>query len=427
MNVKCVLCLVPLLGLTADACTTVVVGKQASATGRVIVGHNEDASSGCSFVRHDVARTPSALAHFWLEARDEAGRHSPVCDAYLNERGVLVVSNNALCEPCADKSKLTEGGVLGEVRKAVAERAKSAREAVDVITNLVSTYGYRDPGRIYTVADADEAWQVTVVYGKRFVARRCPDDKVTMTANCCTVRTFEQGDILSPDFAKEPSGFDFAKACQQRGKWNSQHYLYRWRHLTKFFSGRDWKGGDCPFAVAPSRKIDARAVQEALSSHYEGTPDEIPAGADGRRHDESVRTGICRESNLHSSVWSFGDAPADIRLDLAAGSPCCHPYKEEYPLRAKAVVTTCLLSIEIRCGGDDTRFHEKAVGVELVEVETGDTELPTPEETLKVKATKYTVRSTDDAFDVTPKEVDLTGKKEASLVLEFYESVKSSS
>ena len=323
-----------LFGLAADACTTVVVGKKASATGRVIVGHNEDAGPGCSFVRHDfVRKSMDAPGYLWLEAKDERLRHAPVCDACLNERGVLVVSNNALCEPCADKSRLTAGGVLGEVRMAVAQRAKSAREAVDVITNLVSHYGYRDPGRIYTVADADEAWQVIVVYGKRFVARRCPDDKVTMTANCCTIRTFEPGDILSSDFAKEPSGFDFAKACQKKGSWNSPHYIYRWRNMTRFFTGRDWTAEDCPYAVVPSRKIDAVAVKQILSSHYEGTPDEIPVGADGRRHDENVRTGICRADTLHSSVWSFGDSPADARLDLAAGSPCRHPYETSYPLR----------------------------------------------------------------------------------------------
>lgn len=95
-------------------------------------------------------------------------------------------------------------------------------------------------------------------------------------------------------------------------------------------TGRDWS--DCPYAVVPSRKIDAGAVKQILSSHYEGTPDEIPVGTDGRRHDESVRTGICRASTLHSSVWLFGDSPADIRLDLAAGSPCCHPYETSYPL-----------------------------------------------------------------------------------------------
>ena len=34
------ICLGLLFGFTADACTTVVVGKKASATGRVMVGHN---------------------------------------------------------------------------------------------------------------------------------------------------------------------------------------------------------------------------------------------------------------------------------------------------------------------------------------------------------------------------------------------------
>lgn len=326
--------LVALFGLAAEACTTVVVGRRASATGRVIVGHNEDAGPGCTFEsRHLAGASTNELSCSWLFVRDEKGRPAPICDSYLNACGVLVVSNNALCEPCGDTSRLTDGGVLGRVRQAVGRQARSAREAVDVVTNLVATYGYAEPGRVYTLADADEAWQVAVVYGKRFVARRCPDDKVTMTANCCTIRTFEPGDILSSDLARMPAGFDFAKAFQRRGSWNSPHYIYRWRHMTKFFSGHDWPSEDCPYAVVPSRKIDAQAVRQVLSSHYEGTADEIPVGADGRRHDESVRTGICRDETLYSGVWSFGGCPEDVRQELAAGSPCCHPYEPSYPLK----------------------------------------------------------------------------------------------
>lgn len=336
------------------ACTTVVVGRKASATGHVIVGHNEDTGTDCTFARFlvpaaewpagarlpaekglaAVPQAPRTQGFYWLEVRDGEGRGVSPCDAAYNRSGVLVVSNNALCEPCDEPSRLVDGGVLYCVRRAVAERARSARDAVDVVTNLVAAWGYANPGRIYTLADGEEAWQVTVLYGKRFVARRCPDDRVTLTANCCTVRTFEPGDILSDDL-REIGGrdFDFSRTFQKRGSWLSGHYLPRWRNLARIFTGRaDWDDERLPFAVTPSGRVDAAWVRRALSTHYEGTRDEIPVRTDGRRHDESIRTPVCRDYTLFSSVWTLAARPEETLLDLAAGSPCGHPYHRSRPL-----------------------------------------------------------------------------------------------
>ena len=350
-------------GRPAAACTTIVVGKGASATGRVLVGHNEDCGGDSTTTyrvlpqrtypagmvmpaepgRAAIPQVTNACASLWWEARSGQGRGLSCCDCFFNERGVLVVSNNALGERSDDSSRLTDGGIFYNLRRAVAERARSAHEAMEVVTNLVSTWGYADFGRIYTMADRDEAWQVTVLYGKRFVARRCPDDGVTMTANCCTIRTFEPNDIRSADFLGLPSDYDFAKSCQRKDAWKIGHYQDRWRNMVRMFGGREWPDDDYPFAVRPPRKVDAEMLKKALGSHYEGTANEVPVGVDGTRHGEDKFTPICRATTILSLVCVFGPEPCQADLHIADGSPCQHPYRT---LHASQQFANC-------CGGSE--------------------------------------------------------------------------
>ena len=348
MKLSCVVLATVLAGAwSAAACTTIVVGKGASVTGRVLVGPNEDCGGGSTTTyrvlprrtypagtvmpaapgRAAIPQVTNACASLWWEARNGQGKGLSCCDCFFNERGVLVVSNNALGERYDDPSRLTDGGIFYNLRRAVAERAGSAHEAMEVITNLVSTWGYADFGRVYTVADRNEAWQVIVLYGKRFVARRCPDDGVTLTANCCTIRMFEPGDIRSADFLGLPSDYDFAKACQRKGTWKIGHYQDRWRNMVRMFGGKEWPNDDYPFAVRPLRKVDAEMLKKTLGSHYEGTAEVVPVGADGTRHGEDKFTPICRATTILSLVCVFGPEPCQAELHVADGSPCQHPYR----------------------------------------------------------------------------------------------------
>ena len=340
---------VPLL-----ACTTVVAGKNATDTGHVILGHNEDDPGDCEvwhgFVpprtfpsgtklpaergRAEIPQVPRTLGFYWSEVKGPLGSLS-FADSFLNEKGVAIVSNNARGKPQEDAAQLVEGGLAWTLRRAVAERATSARHAVEVITNLVSSWGYSAPGRIYTVADKDEAWIVELVYGRRnFVARRVADDEVALIPNVYTIRTFAPGDVLSPDMAAQAEGFDFARAFQSEKAWKRPNSQDRWRNMVRLVAERDWPNDDYPFSVKPARKVDAALVEKILSTHYEGTPDEVPTGADGTRHDEKRTTPICRRSTVESSVYLFAASPADVRVEFVLGPPCKGTYRGMCPLKA---------------------------------------------------------------------------------------------
>ena len=86
--------------------------------------------------------------------------------------------------------------------------------------------------------------------------------------------------------------------------------------------------------MKPSAKVDVAIVKKVLSTHYEGTPDEVPVGQDGTRHDESSITPICRASTIGSSVFLFGDEPSATKLVFAPGPPCKKAYREFFPLKS---------------------------------------------------------------------------------------------
>jgi dipeptidase len=76
------------------------------------------------------------------------------------------------------------------------QRAKNAREAIKVMSDLVSEYGYASEGESFSIADANEAWIFEIIgkgsdnKGAVWVARRIPDGYVSGHANQARIQTF---------------------------------------------------------------------------------------------------------------------------------------------------------------------------------------------------------------------------------------------
>ncbi|MBP3437860.1 MAG: C69 family dipeptidase [Sutterella sp.] len=236
-------------------CTTVIVGRLASSTGTVLVGHNEDAG-GRTFTqqfivpggsrapgsrltaepgRASVPDVPAVLDTYWSNMlAPEPG--SSFDQGMANSAGLVVCSNGggtsfdaALSD---EEAGLKDGGLGFLLRRVTAERARSAREAAELAGRLIAEYGYFGAARNYTFADAREAWVLNVVKGRRFVARRVPDDSVMLISNMLAIRAVDPSDrenvIASPDLIDHAvrtgryvpavpgrtDDFDFARAYQ---------------------------------------------------------------------------------------------------------------------------------------------------------------------------------------------------------------------
>jgi CubicO group peptidase (beta-lactamase class C family) len=319
----------------SQACTTILVGKKASATGRVLVAHNED-DGGALAVRHGIvpardwpegsilpaepgrASVPQisrTLKFYWSEVKSPKGGPSNA-DSFLNEKGVYIVSNGAGPSREDAQSSLAEGGVEYNLRRIVAERAVSAQHAVTLITNLVAKYGYAPSGRMYSVADGDEAWCVQIARGRnRFVAVRVPDDEVAVIPNCFTVPGFSERE-------------------QAPGRWRSPKDIYRWKYALKALCGGIWTDDRYVFSALPSKKISIDDLKRILSTHYEDDEELIAIPnykiKEAMLHKGEVVT-ICTENTIESSVCELYADPLETELHVARGQGCCRPYERFRP------------------------------------------------------------------------------------------------
>ena len=363
------------------ACDGFIVGRKASATGRVIVSHNED-NTPKHYIRHAMipagaplfdepgrAKIPQparTYACFWSELKADDGKPNPG-DVFYNENGVMVYSNNGgvyeewdgATYALPDEgffSSCTDGGLGINLRFAVAQRARTATEGVAIMTNLVMTYGYEPLSRIFTIADKDEAWLVQVVHGRRYVARRCPDDEVTAYPNCLTIGRIRPGDICSPGIEAKRDTFDFAAAYQGHRTWRSPFNLHRGLDLYRIVAGIHVKPGDAyPFSLKPAHPVSVDDIKQGLASHYEGMPYECRP----KHPDKSPKTlePICRKSTLESLVCAFGATPADDTILLTDGRPCEVPYRLFRPFGG-------VLPGPLACGAEALRWMDRHYRVE---------------------------------------------------------------
>ena len=188
------------VSVNAFACSTVIVGKSVSATGHIIVGHNED-NGGRIFnpqyyvppAKHKagemityeptatkIPQVAETLGFYWSQTLDPNG--SSFSDGFVNDAGVVIVSN--ACTGIYDNDqKLKDGGIGYGIRRLMAERAHTAKEAIDIAIKLLGEYGYFSEGRTYTVADKNEAWQIAIHKGNTWVARRVQDNEIVYIPN----------------------------------------------------------------------------------------------------------------------------------------------------------------------------------------------------------------------------------------------------
>lgn len=274
-----------------DNCFAIIAGKDATADGSVLFGHNED-DGGEQMLNFYIAGGCDGMASYlWAEFPG-----MKQADAYINEYGVAVASD--YCPSKEDRNDCTDGGVLYEVRQTVAKYAKSARHAVSLIGRLIEQRGYKDTGRTYSVADSKEGWVVSVVKGRHWVARRVPDNQVMSIPNYYTITNVDlsdtanfagSADIIS--YAEErgwynPSEgeFNFRKAygLPQR-TFLAENNLGRHSRVLAFLSDGKYKydPNSLDFAIVPSRKLTVQDMIDALSLHKDASIGNSSVRVDG--------------------------------------------------------------------------------------------------------------------------------------------------
>ena len=321
-------------------CFAVLVGKDASADGSVMLAHNED-DGGEQFLNWYIVerqthakddkfaflrggcteQAAQTYKYLWLELPK-----MEVSDSYLNEHGVTIASDG--CPSREDRNDYTDGGILYELRRLAAERASSASLAVNLMGELIEKYGYADSGRSYLIADRTEAWVLCVVRGRHWAAARVPDDQVVAVANCYTLGKVDLNDTRNHRGARdiisyatqrgwydpEKDGeFSFKKAYGTPGsRTHPDNVKRQWAALTKLTQRKYAIEADSlPFSATPKEgKISLQDLFAILANHYEGTE------VDGRKanpRDKSHLSGICHDGTQYGFVAQLrAGMPAEI-------------------------------------------------------------------------------------------------------------------
>lgn len=110
----------------------------------------------------------------------------------INEHQVAVADNDA---PSRDSLEFKAGLHDNDLVRIVLERAKTAREAVDIIDSVVSKYGQAWNGIMFEIGDPNELWIVEIT-GRRWAAKKYTD---TVTARSNQYQIEDDYDLASSD------------------------------------------------------------------------------------------------------------------------------------------------------------------------------------------------------------------------------------
>jgi len=305
------------------ACTILGVGADATVDGSTIVTHNDDSTSadfrlwiipaqkwpegsmrdlvidshnyadygnypkikdyGNGVLVSQIPQAPQTYAYF----------HSRY--SFINEKGVAMGESTFNFDRSTDLRKKTYELIFGSntgmidcwnAQDIALERASTAREAVQIMGDLVEKYGWKDPGETINVADGTDVW-IAEFYGRDlWAAVRIPRNAFFVAANRARIDHIDFNDkenyMYSPNIKSfaienglwsENSGVPFSPAeiyAPFEGTYSTRR---EWRALSLVAPSLklDPNATRFPLYVIPEKKLSVQDILEICGDYYKGT------------------------------------------------------------------------------------------------------------------------------------------------------------
>lgn len=318
----------------AVACTNFIVGKKASADGAVYVTYNADSYGAFMPLYHYPAakhQTGERRKVYEWDTNKYLGDIAEAPETWnvignTNEWQVTIGETTF-----GGREEMTDStGVIdyGSLIYITLQRAKTAREALQIMTSLVEEYGYYSEGETFSVADANEAWMLEMMgcgpdrskSAERtvWVAVRIPDNAIAAHANQSRITRFLDGrftpvkmkDLMKKypvdgkkaipnlvvyssnvvDYARRMGWYtgkdeDFSyNAAYAAPDFSGRRYCEArvWSFFNRFaddFSayvpyaeGKEDNTAPMPLWIIPNKQVTLQDLRAAMRDHYEGTP-----------------------------------------------------------------------------------------------------------------------------------------------------------
>jgi dipeptidase len=290
----------------AWACTNFLITKGASADGSTMITYAADSHELYGELYYWPARKHPAgtkLDIYEWDTGKYLGQIDQAPETYsvvglMNEHQVSVGETTwGGREELYDPKAIVDYGSLMFL---ALQRAKTAREAIKVMTDLVAEYGYASSGETFSISDANEVWIMDLIgkgpvnKGAVWVARKVPDGYISGHANAARIREFPlhdantlyASDVIS--FAREKGyftgkdgGFSFADAynpasfgalrfCDAR-VWCMFNRAAPAHPIPSAWAKGDEKAEPLPLWIKPDRKLTVSDLTGFMRDHFEGT------------------------------------------------------------------------------------------------------------------------------------------------------------
>ena len=295
------------------SCTNFLVGKAATLDGSTLISYNADSYFlfGALYYYPAANYTPGTMLdiHEW-DTGKYLGKIKQVEHTYsvvgnMNEHQLSIGETTfGGREELVDSTAILDYGSLIYI---TLQRAKTAREAIKVMTDLVAEYGYYSEGESFSIADPNEVWIMEMVgkgahnKGANWVAQRIPDDCISAHANQARITTFPYDDknvcLYSEDviaFAREKGFFkgrnkDFSfsdtyapldyvalRACEARVWAFFRKFDPSIEKYISYIKGETVER--MPLWIKPAIKLTAQRLKDCMRDQYEGTEFDMTKG-----------------------------------------------------------------------------------------------------------------------------------------------------
>jgi len=319
-----------------DKCTVVIVGKKASTDGSVISTHTCDCGV-CDWTWRYVPpadHEPGATRKiFWLDQFStlppSQGLRWDITDkglngleipqpshtygyfhgmfGYMNDNQVAIGESTIGCRDRMENNTPAPKFDITMLTLLAMERAKTARDAIQIMGDLAVKHGYghSDTGEMLAVSDPDEIWIFEIMpvgplwtpeteqAGAIWCAQRVPDDHVSVCPNESRIGEINLNDkecfmasenvesyaiqhkYYDPE-SGEPFNWKKAYSPSEHSASSSKGSRARmWRFFDLVASSKqfspDKPNMDFPFSVKPDKKLSVTDVIGILRDKYDGT------------------------------------------------------------------------------------------------------------------------------------------------------------
>ncbi|MDK2978876.1 MAG: hypothetical protein PWP52_1590 [Bacteroidales bacterium] len=297
------------------ACTNFLITKGASADGSTMITYAADSHVLYGELYHwtaaDYPEGAKLKIYEWdtgkyLGEIDQV-RHTYNVIGNINEHQVAIGETTY-----GGRSELLDTTAImdyGSLIYITLQRARTAREAIKIMTDLVEEYGYYSSGESFSISDPNEVWIMEMIgkgpgiKGAVWVARQIPDGYISGHANQARITTFpiqkennfndpnqttyHSSDVIAlaremgyfdgkdKDFsfsdAYAPLDFGGARSCEARvfsgfNKVNSNMGQY-----LDYAMGENLEN-KMPLWIKPDKKLSVRDVMGMMRDYFQNTP-----------------------------------------------------------------------------------------------------------------------------------------------------------